>query len=592
MKQFFKMFFASLFAMIVAGILVFGVLIGFLISAVSDATSEKEVSVKENSVLVIDLSSIMKERSQKNSFSFMSDDNGFNFGLSEFNQAIAFAQNDKQIKGILIKTNGASLGWATAQKMRGSLLNFKKSKKFIYAYGDGISQGDYYLASVADSIFINPIGAVEIKGLASSLMFFKGTLDKLGITPEIFYAGQFKSATEPFRATKMSDPNRLQLATIQNHLWNIYTNDVALSRNLSPAAINSIAVNAQAQNAQDALNLKLVDQLYYWDEVETLLMKKTKAANLKAINYVMMNDYVSQLDFDNAESKNKIAVLYAEGEIIDGKQTDENQVASTTMVEEIRKIANNDKIKAVVLRINSPGGSALASEIMLRELQLLKKKKPLIVSMGDVAASGGYYIASYGDSVFAQPSTITGSIGVFSMMFNIEKLLTDKFGITLDAEKNAPMADFPNATRQFTDKERVLMQQSVDQIYSVFKTRVSNGRHLPMSLVDSIAQGRVWTGIDALRLHLIDAYGDLDRALAAAAAIAHVADYKVVNYPAPIDKFEMFLQKFKGSNAAAIAKSYMQEQMNDEFIWLKKIHQLKQIQGKAQMLMPFQLTIQ
>lgn len=592
MKQFFKMFFASLFAMIVAGILVFGVLIGFLISAVSDATSEKEVSVKENSVLVIDLSSIMKERSQKNSFSFMSDDNGFNFGLSEFNQAIAFAQNDKQIKGILIKTNGASLGWATAQKMRGSLLNFKKSKKFIYAYGDGISQGDYYLASVADSIFINPIGAVEIKGLASSLMFFKGTLDKLGITPEIFYAGQFKSATEPFRATKMSDPNRLQLATIQNHLWNIYTNDVALSRNLSPAAINSIAVNAQAQNAQDALNLKLVDQLYYWDEVETLLMKKTKAANLKAINYVMMNDYVSQLDFDNAESKNKIAVLYAEGEIIDGKQTDENQVASTTMVEEIRKIANNDKIKAVVLRINSPGGSALASEIMLRELQLLKKKKPLIVSMGDVAASGGYYIASYGDSVFAQPSTITGSIGVFSMMFNIEKLLTDKLGITLDAEKNAPMADFPNATRQFTDKERVLMQQSVDQIYSVFKTRVSNGRHLPMSLVDSIAQGRVWTGIDALRLHLIDAYGDLDRALAAAAAIAHVADYKVVNYPAPIDKFEMFLQKFKGSNAAAIAKSYMQEQMNDEFIWLKKIHQLKQIQGKAQMLMPFQLTIQ
>lgn len=592
MKQFFKMFFASLFAMIVAGILVFGVLIGFLISAVSDATSEKEVSVKENSVLVIDLSSIMKERSQKNSFSFMNDDNGFNFGLSEFNQAIAFAQNDKQIKGILIKTNGASLGWATAQKMRGSLLNFKKSKKFIYAYGDGISQGDYYLASVADSIFINPIGAVEIKGLASSLMFFKGTLDKLGITPEIFYAGQFKSATEPFRATKMSDPNRLQLATIQNHLWNMYTNDVALSRNLSPAAINSIAVNAQAQNAQDALNLKLVDQLYYWDEVETLLMKKTKAANLKAINYVMMNDYVSQLDFDIAESKNKIAVLYAEGEIIDGKQTDENQVASTTMVEEIRKIANNDKIKAVVLRINSPGGSALASEIMLRELQLLKKKKPLIVSMGDVAASGGYYIASYGDSVFAQPSTITGSIGVFSMMFNIEKLLTDKLGITLDAEKNAPMADFPNATRQFTDKERVLMQQSVDQIYSVFKTRVSNGRHLPMSLVDSIAQGRVWTGIDALRLHLIDAYGDLDRALAAAAAIAHVADYKVVNYPAPIDKFEMFLQKFKGSNAAAIAKSYMQEQMNDEFIWLKKIHQLKQIQGKAQMLMPFQLTIQ
>ena len=592
MKQFFKMFFASLFAMIVAGILVFGVLIGFLISAVSDATSEKEISVKENSVLVIDLSSIIRERSQKSSFSFMSDEDGFNFGLSEFNQAIAFAQNDKQIKGILIKTNGASLGWATAQKMRGSLLNFKKSKKFIYAYGDGISQGDYYLASVADSIFINPIGSVEIKGLASSLMFFKGTLDKLGVTPEIFYAGQFKSATEPFRATKMSEPNRLQLTTIQNHLWNIYTQDVALSRNLTPAAINTIAVNAQAQNAQDALHLKLVDKLYYWDEVETLIMKATKAADLKAINYLSMNDYVSQLDFDLTESTNKIAVLYAEGEIVDGKQSDENQVASSTMVEEIRKIANNDKIKAVVLRINSPGGSALASEIMLRELQLLKKKKPLIVSMGDVAASGGYYIASYGDSVFAQPSTITGSIGVFSMMFNIENLLTDKLGITLDAEKNAPMADFPNATRQFTDKERSLMQQSVDQIYGIFKTRVANGRHIPMPQVDSIAQGRVWTGVDALRLHLIDAYGDLDRALASAASIAHVKDYSVVSYPSPVDKLELFLQKFKGSNASAIAKSYMQEQMNAEFIWLKKIHQLKQIQGKAQMLMPFQLTIQ
>ena len=592
MKQFFKMFFASLFAMIVAGILVFGVLIGFLISAVSDATSEKEVAVKENSVLVIDLSSIIRERSQKSSFSFMSDDEGFNFGLSEFNQAISFAQNDKQILGILIKTNGASLGWATAQKMRASLINFKKSKKFIYAYGDGISQGDYYLASVADSIFINPIGSVEIKGLASSLMFFKGTLDKLGVTPEIFYAGQFKSATEPFRATKMSDPNRLQLATIQNHLWNIYTQDVASSRHLTPATINSIAVNAQAQNAQDALNLKLVDRLYYWDEVETLIMKKTKAADLKSIQYLNMNDYVSQLDFDVSESSNKIAVLYAEGEIVDGKQTDENKVASTTMVEEIRKIANNDKIKAVVLRVNSPGGSALASEIMLRELQLLKKKKPLIVSMGDVAASGGYYIASYGDSVFAQPSTITGSIGVFSMMFNIEKLLTDKLGVTLDAEKNAPMADFPNATRQFTDKERAIMQQSVDQIYSIFKTRVATGRNIPMQLVDSIAQGRVWTGVDALRLHLIDAYGDLDRALASAAAMAHVKDYRVVNYPAPVDKFELFLQKFKGANASAIAKSYMQEQMSTEFIWLKKIQQLKQIQGKAQMLMPFQLTIQ
>jgi protease-4 len=229
---------------------------------------------------------------------------------------------------------------------------------------------------------------------------------------------------------------------------------------------------------------------------------------------------------------------------------------------------------------------------MLRELQLLKKKKPLIVSMGDVAASGGYYIASYGDSVFAQPSTITGSIGVFSMMFNIEKLLTDKLGVTLDAEKNAPMADFPNATRQFTDKERAIMQQSVDQIYSIFKTRVATGRKIPMQLVDSIAQGRVWTGVDALRLHLIDAYGDLDRALASAAAMAHVKDYRVVNYPAPVDKFELFLQKFKGANASAIAKSYMQEQMSTEFIWLKKIQQLKQIQGKAQMLMPFQLTIQ
>ena len=221
-----------------------------------------------------------------------------------------------------------------------------------------------------------------------------------------------------------------------------------------------------------------------------------------------------------------------------------------------------------------------------------RKKKPLIVSMGDVAASGGYYIASYGDSVFAQPSTITGSIGVFSMMFNIEKLLTDKLRVTLDAEKNAPMADFPNATRQFTDKERAIMQQSVDQIYSIFKTRVATGRKIPMQLVDSIAQGRVWTGVDALRLHLIDAYGDLDRALASAAAMAHVKDYRVVNYPAPVDKFELFLQKFKGANASAIAKSYMQEQMSTEFIWLKKIQQLKQIQGKAQMLMPFQLTIQ
>lgn len=588
MKQFFKMFFASLLAMIVTGVIIFGVFIGLIVAAVKEGSkTETQTTVADNSVLTIDLSKTMHERSERNSLAVFADGDENSAGVYDAIKALQAAKDDSKIKGILIKLNPSANGWATMQQLRNAIVDFRKSGKFVYAYGENITQGAYYMATAADSIYLNPMGDMELKGFATILAFFKGTLDKLELEPEIFYAGKFKSATEPFRADKMSDANRIQVAEFQKDFWSEFLNAASTFSKQDTATLYQLAASGAIEFPQDALKNKLVSNLLYWDQVEDRIKAKTGGKEKDKVKYVSLSEYAATIN-EGSAGDSRVAVLYAEGSIVDGESDDDYQIASQNMIEQIRKLRNNDKVKAVVLRVNSGGGSALASEVILRELQLLKAKKPLVASMGDVAASGGYYILCQADSIFALPNTITGSIGVFTMMFNTEKLMRNKLGVTFDGVKNAPYADFPNGTRALTADESAKVQRSVDNIYMIFKSRVATGRKMDITLVDSFAQGRVWSGTDALGIKLVDGLGDLDRAIASAASLAKLKDYDVVTYPEPVDKFESLMRRFKGNNAS-VAEQMVKAEFGKEYDWYKQLKELRRMNGAAMAMMPFSM---
>lgn len=593
MKQFFKMFFASLLAMVVASVIVFGLFIAIIVGVSKTFTdkNKKEVKTSEKSILRIDLKNRYHEQGAENSLAaFSSDIDGYAAGLYDAVHAIHEAKDDDNIKGIYIAINGNRNGWATSQQVRDAIKDFKTSGKFVYAYGELIGQSDYYIASVADSVFLNPVGDFELKGFATVLAFFKGTLDKLEVEPEIFYAGKFKSATEPFRAYEMSDANRQQIQEFQSDFWGEYVKAVAEHTKADAATINEWVISGAIEFPEDALQHKLVDRLMYADEVEAKLKEESGIDEDKKIKFIGIDKYASSVKMKSGDDK--IAILFAEGSIVDGDNDDAYQIASKAMREEIIKIRKDEDIKAVVLRVNSPGGSALASEVILRELQILKSEKPLIVSMGDYAASGGYYISCQADSIFVMPNTITGSIGVFTMMFNGEKLLKNKLGVTFDEVKNAPYADFPSGVRPMTADEGQRVQRSVDKVYTTFKSRVAEGRKMSMDAVDSIAQGRVWTGSDAIAIGLADAYGDLDRAVQSAAAMAKIDDYGVKTYPKPVDEFQILIKNLRGTSIAAeVVKQGLKADLGEEYQFLKQLKDLSRMNGITQMAMPFKLTV-
>lgn len=590
MKEFFRSFFASLLAIIVSGIIGVLIIVG-IVASLSKSMTEKENKRRAGDVLVIDLSKKISELGEKNTFALLADESDYKAGLYDVLFAIHHAQKDNNVKGIVLKLAPSPNGWATLQQLREALIDFKSSGKFIYSYGELITQGAYMAASASDSIFLNPAGYIELKGFATELTFFKGTLDKLELQPEIFYAGKFKSATEPFRADKMSEPNKIQVKAMQDGLWDQYTTAVSAYTHTDKGTVNQWAQTGAIQFPADALKYKLVAGLRYWDEVESLIRAKTGRKESDDMKYVSINDYASTLN-DDGIGKQRIALLIAEGNITDGEQNEQREIASRTLCEQIRKIRLNDKIKGVVLRVNSPGGSALASEVILRELVLLKQKKPLVVSMGDYAASGGYYISSMADSIFALPNTITGSIGVFGMLFNVDKLMKNKLGVTFDGVKNAPYADFPTAMRPLTADEAERMQKSIDTIYAKFKNHVVQGRKLKQADVDSIAQGRVWTGTDALKIGLVDRIGGLSQAIASAASLAKITDYRVVTYPEPMDKLSSLMKKLNTrTEAKAAIKDAMKEEMGDGYDWMEKLRSLQLMNGKAMMAMPFVMKI-
>jgi protease-4 len=479
-------------------------------------------------------------------------------------------------------------GYASIEELRQSLVEFKKSNKFILAYAEEYSTKAYYLASVADSVFLHPQGAVDFKGLFTQLAFFKGTLDKLEIEPEIIRHGKFKSAIEPFIYDKMSPENKEQIATFVNAIWNTMLTQIAQGRNITTQQLELIADSLLAENAQKALDLKLVDKLLYKDEFDNVLAEKSGISETSKLKFITLGKYNETAEPKTGKpfAKDKIAVIYATGEIVSGKgQADE--VGSETLAKAIKNATEDANVKAIVLRVNSPGGSALASDVIWRETKLAKAKKPFIVSMGNVAASGGYYISCLADTIVAQHNTITGSIGVFGLLLNAQKMFNNKLGLTFDTYKTGPYADLGLPTRPLTSMERVKMQNSVEQVYDVFTKHVAEGRNISQANVDSIGQGRVWSGVDAMGIRLIDVYGGLNDAIAIAARAAKIDNYRIKELPEQKDALREILDDMKGETEMALMPQAVKQAAN-----VYRFMQNKNPKDKIQARLPFGLEVE
>ena len=578
MKSFFKTFFAALLALIIFSFLGFFILIGI---AAAFSTDEK-VAIAQNSVLVIDASETFLEQSKNDPFSeLMNKKNGKQPSLSELIGLLNYAKKDSSIKGIYIKCAENPNGYAATEEIRKALIDFKKSNKFIVAYAETISQKGYMMANVADQIFTHPQGGMEWSGFNYETLFLKGLIDKLEIEPQIFYAGKFKSATEPFRYTQMSEANKLQTWIWLNSIYNNFIQGSAEMRSLNADSIKAFANEGKVQNAKDALKYKLVDGLIYDDQLKKIISKKLRLVDETKISFVSINNYAESVALRGTGS-GKIAVIYADGDVVMGKGQND-AIASDDYRALIQKIRNDKSIDAVVLRVNSPGGSALASDIIWREIDLLKKEKPVVVSMGDVAASGGYYIACGADSIFADANTITGSIGVFSVIPNAEKFLKNKLGITFDRVKTGQYADAPSATRALTVTEQKFLQSGVDSVYHTFTSRVAAGRQKSVDYIDSIAQGRVWTGADAIKVGLVDKIGTLNDALASAAKMAKLKGYSIKSYPESRSFIEEFFEGYKNE---VKTKALQQEIGIEQWQVLQQIKSMKQLMGKPQARLP------
>jgi len=549
-----------------------------IISAAVNSIGKEVVSIADNSILHITLNQPLRDRSTANPFDEI-DFGSFNTkkqpGLNDILTALEKAAVDPKIKGIYLDVPSVQSGIASLEELRNSILKFKKSGKFVYSYADDYSQGAYYLASAADKIYLNPQGLVSLKGLSTEIMFFKGTLEKLEVEPEVIRHGKFKSAIEPFILDKMSDENRMQIAGFIDPIWNHMVTKIAESRKINFNEVKQIADSLEARDAGNALELKLVDRLAYFDEFTADLNAKMGVSKTNKLTLVTLNQYSkAPSKITKPFSKDKIAVIYAIGEISSGVG-DENSIGSDGMAAAIREARLDDKVKAIVLYVNSPGGSALASDVIWREVMLAKQSKPVVASMASVAASGGYYISCAADTIVAQPNTITGSIGVFGLMFNAQNMLKNKLGITVDTYKTGAYTDLGTVTRPLTSNERAIMQQGVDRVYDTFTSRVAEGRHIPQEMVDSIGQGRVWSGVDAKRLGLVDVLGGIDDAIAIAAKMAHLNNYRIKNLPEQKDAMQEILEGLSG-NAETW---FMKEKLGSDFRFYKASQDIMKIRG-------------
>ena len=561
MKDFFKYTLATIVGVIVSVILLgFVFFVGFFV-LIASLGNEKPIAISSNSVLALNLDAPIIERTPEKPLRdllFWEESERRSIGFNDAIQALKAAANDSKIKCVYIEVSSPSAGMATMKEIRDAILEFKKSKKPVIAYSEIYTQGAYYLASAADKVYLNPQGSLEFKGLSAELTFFKGSLDKLGIEAQIIRVGNYKSAIEPFINTKMSDYNRLQITAFLNGLYKVFLGDIAKTRNISVDNLFNIADEYKIRLAKDAVNYKLVDALKYKDEVLTEL-KNITGKNIKSdLNIVVLYDYAKNISKENGAASQEIAVIYANGEIVDGEGSDE-QIGSARISEAICKARINDNIKAIVLRVNSVGGNALASDVIWREILLSKKVKPVIASFGNVATSGGYYIACAADSIFVQPNTITGSIGVFGIIPNFQNLFTHKLGLTFDGVKTNQYADFLSINRPLTPGERLIIQKKVNHIYDSFILRIANGRKKTKVQVDNIGGGRVWVGTDAVKIGLADRLANFNDAIKAAAKKAELKTYKVVEYPKKIDLFKSLIVRGKSFLSTYFVKQELGE---------------------------------
>ena len=587
MKSFLKMFLAAFLAIIGFFVLAFFLIVGIISSAVQKVPKQ---TVASNSVLVLDLSQPLREQSYLNPLNALFRNGVMETqGLQDVTREIRDAAQDDRIRGIFIKMNEDPNGFATNQAVRDALLDFKHSGKFIYAYGEDVPQKAYYVASVADKIFLNPQGVLDFSGFSVQIMFFKGLMDKLGIQAQVFFDGKFKSATEPYRVTQMTPANKIQTSAFLGTFYEQFLQGISEQRHIDTANLHDFATKGMVRTAHDAVKLGLVDAAAYNDQVLQNLKERLGLSRSAKIHFVSMSAYHKVDQGIELMDKPKIAVLYAQGDIVNGSSTNTSQpeIAAQDYIQLIRTIRNDSSIKALVFRVNSPGGSALAADEIWRELELTKQVKPVVVSMGDYAASGGYYISCMADSIFAEPTTLTGSIGVFGIIPNLQSFFKDKLGITFDGVKTAPFADMGTMTRPLTDAERVMIQSGVDSIYATFKGRVARGRNLPESAVDSIAQGRVWSGQDAVRIGLVDRLGGMRQALACAAELAHLKSYSLKEYP----EAQMPFNRLLGNLENGLKERVMKEELGDDYGVFVQLKELRSEFGHIQAKLPYNLNI-
>ncbi len=590
MKDFLKFTLATITGIIVSSVVLFFISILVFFSMVS--SSESETQVRKNSIMMLDLNGTLAERSQDNPFDlFMGDDNK-TYGLDDVLSSIKKAKENDDIKGIYIEAASLDAGFASREEIRNALKDFKESGKFIVAYGDNYSQGLYYLSSVADKVLLNPQGMVEWKGLATTPMFFKDLLAKIGVEMQIFKVGTYKSAVEPFISTEMSPANREQIDAYLTSIWGQVTNDVAKSRKVSVDSLNAIADRMlMFYPAEKSVEYGLVDTLIYKNDVRDYLKAMIGIDKDDRMPVLGLQDMINvKKNVPKDKSGNIIAVYYAYGEIDSSTSSaspDGEGIDSKKVIKDLRKLKDDEDVKAVVLRVNSPGGSAYGSEQIWYAVSELKKEKPVIVSMGDYAASGGYYISCNADTIVAEPTTLTGSIGIFGMFPNA-KGLADKIGVNFDVVKTNKYADFGMLTRPMNDGEKGLMQMYVNNGYDLFLTRCSDGRGISKEDLDKIAQGRVWTGSKAKELGLVDELGGLDKALDIAIAKAGVDAYTVMNYPEKESFFESLMNTNPGNYIKARMLKDTMGEIYQQFSALENFDKCDRVQARV----PFELNIQ
>lgn len=594
MKEFLKFTFASVIGVILASV-VFTIL-GIITLVGMVASADTETAVKDNSVFVLDFKGNLSERVQENPFQQLLGNESEAYGLEDVLASIKKAKENDKIKGIYLQPSYLSTSFASLEEIRNALLDFKESGKFIVAYADQYTQGMYYLSSVADKVIVNPQGSIGWHGLASQPIFFKDLLDKIGVDVQVFKVGTYKSAVEPFIATEMSPANREQVTVFMESIWNNILNDVSASRQISPDSLNAYADKyMDFRQATDYVKCGLADTLMYKDGVLSYLKQLTDREEDDKVNSLFIEDMINvKKNVPKDKSGNAIAVYYAVGEIVDAAPSStgtQEVIDGQKVARDLRRLREDDNVKAVVLRVNSPGGSAYASEQIWHEVVRLKEKKPVVVSMGDYAASGGYYISCAATAIYADATTLTGSIGIFGMIPSGEKLFKDKLGLDFDVVKTNKMSDMGAglgmlATRPFNAAEQEVLQNYVNDGYKLFVNRCSEGRNMPVEAIEKIAEGRVWTGEMAKELGLVDELGGIDKALEAAAGLAGIENYSVIGKP----EKENFFMSFLNDQRKHYVSSQVREYMGEFYGSFKTFEHLKDA-NPIQARMPFELNI-